>query len=181
MKLFSLREECKIASSVVTQFTQILGDLLALQHSELCKQLKGILRNNGTDTANIDGLDDMLNSSAAANDACENLNSAVKLDRYMQNMHYYVSPKEFLINPVYDDKCYTEQYVPILQTLQGLLKHKDVLAKVLNGQTSSDYVLRDICYGSKVNTRPFFSSDQKHYKSFSIMMNLLSSVHWDQK
>ena len=116
MKLFSLREECKIASSVVTQFTQILGDLLALQHSKLCKQLKGILRNYGTDTANIDGLDDMLNSS------CENLNSAVKLDRYMQNMHYYVSPKEFLMNPVYDDKCYTEQYVPILQTLQRSFK-----------------------------------------------------------
>ena len=153
MKLFSLREECKIASSVVTQFTQILGDLLALKHSELCKQLKGIMRNNGTDTANIDGLDDMLNSS------CENLNSAVKLDRYMQNMHYYVSPKEFLMNPVYDDKCYTEQYVPILQTLQGLLKHKDVLAEVLNGDSSSDSVLRDICDGSKVNTHPYFSSD----------------------
>ena len=47
---------------------------------------------------------------------------------------------------------FTCQYIPILETVK--------VTEVLNGHISTDETL-DICHGSKVNSSPFFSGDEK--------------------
>lgn len=78
-------------------------------------------------------------------------------------------------------------YVPILQTLESLLKHEDVLSEVKNGHASLDkQILCDYCDGSLYSQNELFASDpsslqiQLYFDDFEIV-NPLGSYTKRQK
>ena len=161
LKLLKLREKSKVSSSVITEVSQILLDLLELQQNHLCKKLTQVLQENGVDIDNIHGLTDILNGTSDAAAACMTINSSQKLNKYAKTNFFHVEPQEYLMAPDTYGNRFTCQYIPILETIKGLLKQKTVRTEVLNGHVSTDEILRDICDGSKVNSSPFFSGDEK--------------------
>jgi len=54
----------------------------------------------------------------------------------------------------------TMQYIPILNTLNALLKHEDVLAEVVNGHISSDDIIRDFCDASNFRNCQLFQEEE---------------------
>ena len=82
-----------------------------------------------------------------------------KLTDYIKAKREYVNPKEIIIGfDAMKQKNDTIQYVPILESLDVILKHEDVLEAVVTHKPSSDGRLRSFSDGSLCKTNPLFSS-----------------------
>lgn len=93
----------------------------------------------------------------------EKFSNTRTLNKYITNKFGVVHPVEEVlgINET-SGKKETMQYIPVLKTLEQLLKHEDVLAEVLNGHKSNDGFLSDFCDGECYKNNPLFQGEQKN-------------------
>lgn len=53
-------------------------------------------------------------------------------------------------------------YIPLLKTLERMLKNNILLSEVLNGHQSTDGILRDYCDGESFQQHPLYSNNIQH-------------------
>ena len=83
----------------------------------------------------------------------------------MKQQFTYVEPEEYILGSGPLNKPESMQYIPILRTLNALLKHEDVLGQVLENHRSQDGMIRDFCDGDVFKNSPLF---QRHENALQI-------------
>ena len=83
----------------------------------------------------------------------------------MKQQFTYVEPEEYILGSGPLNKPESMQYIPILRTLNALLKHEDVLGQVLENHRSQDGMVRDFCDGDVFKNSPLF---QRHENALQI-------------
>lgn len=81
-----------------------------------------------------------------------------RLNDYAKEELCYIEPVEIVLGQNTNGINITMQYVPILKTIEALLKHEDVLAEVMQGHQSLDGKLRDFCDAANYQNNNIFQS-----------------------
>ncbi len=158
MFLLSMKEFNKVPQSACNKIADQMQSTVELSNENLGDRIQKILQEKGCVTAEDISLA-VAEQNACAADACEGLNSGYKLDKFAKSRLNVVDPEDIILGIGDDGKPRTMQYVPILQSLQQLLKHEDVMSQVLSGHSSQDGRLRDFCDGSLYKENALFKND----------------------
>lgn len=179
LRLLSLREDHRLPSIAVKEFTNHLQDLMALQQAEIITKVMGVLKDNEIDPKT---LTDIMSTTSNAEASCHALRSVRKFDAYVKNNLNFIQPQEFIIGYDESGMATSSQYIPILATLKDLLQYEDVYNEVINGHKSKDHVLRDLCDGRMIADNPLFGTDPTalqlilYYDEFTVVNPLGSKV-----
>ena len=155
--LLELREHHKTTGAACDFVSQKIKVLMEKERYSYQQQIRTNLNENNININNE--LESLLSSSGACSDALEGFSSSYQLNTYVKDKDFYVEPVEIQLgyNPQLS-RFETFQYIPILKTLQALLKHDDVLAEVFHGNRSTDGIFRDYVDGKNCNNNNLFSS-----------------------
>jgi len=105
-----------------------------------------------------------LASKSKISKSLEKFRTEKSLNRYFSNKPEFVTPVEIRLGENSTTKCIeTCQYVPILKTLESLLKHDDVLSQVFEDKEN----IRHFKDGEVFKINPLFSQTEN-----SLLINL---------
>ncbi|XP_072016668.1 uncharacterized protein [Amphiura filiformis] len=141
---------------------------------EISSKVNECLRENGVDLDQLqqNGLTEALEKTAYEK-AFTHFSDQRKLNTYVNENFNHVSPVEYVLGGNRNPKKESFQYVPILKTIENLLKHEDVFSEIYEGHTSHDNVLGDFCDGDNFKQNALFAEDpmslqiQLYYDDFT--------------
>lgn len=145
-----------MTSATCTFTANKMKDLLDISQADLAKKVTNLLTDANIQIEQVQGLKQVLTNASGYSKACAKFSSTKKLDKYVASNYAYLAPIEYVLGMNENGKNDTYQYVPILNSIEALLKHEGVLAQVIEDHVSHDGKLRDICDGSKIKESTFF-------------------------
>ena len=178
-KLLKLRENHNLSSSSISAVVDIIKNVGNKVKDNLIQQYRLLSENQ--DFEDWPAVVNSLSNNTELDEICENLDSQRKLESFAERNLFVVKPVELVVQ-TNDSTRETFQYVPILQTLEYLLKFEDIFAEVINGHRSSDRKLRDICDGNLFKQNTLYSSNENalqvilYYDDFNIVNPLGNRV-----
>jgi len=100
-----------------------------------------------------------LASKSKISKSLEKFRTEKSLNRYFSNKPEFVTPVEIRLGENSTTKCIeTCQYVPILKTLESLLKHDDVLSQVFEDKENPTPLIRHFKDGEVFKINPLFKA-----------------------
>ena len=158
--VLKLREEKKLPANACSDVVCELSELFTLQSVEIRESVIRVLNRNGIEPGTIDGFEEILSPFDRVFQACSNLKTQQKQNKFFAQNFEFVEPEEILLGHDENGKPETYMYIPIKKLLQALLKHDDVFAEVVNGHASPDGRLRDYCDGQAFRQNHAFSMNE---------------------
>jgi hypothetical protein len=155
--LLHLREKSKLPSNAVVAVAKEIIDMLGYHHAEVSDNIIKYIDETLENEEQKYKIRDIFNCQTSIESACNMLNTDYNINKYVRDNFGYVTPVAYnLASERTSSKHGKYQYVPILETLQQLLKHNDVFSYVINGHQSTDNVLRNFCDGQFYKNNDFF-------------------------
>ena len=154
--LLGLREEHKTSSAACEYVATNVAEIVKSYRESMTQKLNHTLQQEGFDMNLVDQMG--LSDESQYEKAFDEFSTQASLERYVSGHSDFVQPVEYILgqNAKGDDE--TMQYVPIIETLQALLRKDDVFAEVYNGHFSQDETLQDYCDGTHFKDNALFSS-----------------------
>ncbi|CAC5371105.1 unnamed protein product [Mytilus coruscus] len=166
--LLQLREKSKLPSNAIVTVVKEISEMIGYHHAEVSKDIIQIVNATSENEEFKNDIRESLNCQSTVESACNSLNSEYNLNKFVIENFGFVKPVEYnLASHRTSSKQGKYQYIPILETIQQLLKHDDVFSFVINGHCSTDGILRDFCDGEFYSKNELFSADSK---SLEIML-----------
>ncbi|XP_041472583.1 uncharacterized protein LOC121421848 [Lytechinus variegatus] len=151
--ILSLREKHKLPLSTANAILREISELWRIHEHHLTSKFQELLAHHPHELDQFNISSDVLHHLSALSSEHEQL-------KYFRCSLGLVEPQTHKLNINSND---TLQYVPIIDSLQCLLKHNDVLAHVLNfkygPQEGNHFVLTDFCDGSLYKENPLFQTN----------------------
>lgn len=104
--------------------------------------------------------------------------NAMRMKYYKENLKF-VEPLAHELGPDENGKIRYARYVPILDSLKGILQHDDVMAAVMHLENTLPNVLRDFKDGLYLSRTSCTKKIPMLSKFSSILMNSKLPIHWD--
>ena len=172
--LLYLREKYLATGKTCTFVSDEIADLMEQCRQEISCKVNECLRENGVDLDQLqqNGLTEALEKTAYEK-AFTHFSDQRNLNAYVNENFNHVSPVEYVLGEDRNNKKETFQYVPILKTIENLLKHEDVFSEIYEGHASHDNVLGDFCDGDNFRQNALFAEDpmslqiQLYYDDFT--------------
>ena len=166
--LVELKKDFNSTTECTRYISEKMKEIIRLDREKLISEIKGSLARNQP-TFKIDLETEALMS-------CESpfalsfgkFTGQKSLNNHVCSRESYIASKQISLG--YDsvlNKDETMQYVPILDSLRGILKHEDVVSYVLNASGSEEGILSSYMDGSIYKSSPFF---QRHPQALQIIL-----------
>lgn len=152
--VLKVKETHSLPKTTVNKLLQDLYSVLTCAQLHQNEQIKSELISQGIGAEGISAVLETIEKNSPLH-VLDYFGSEENQERFIKNKTYYVSPVEYCLD---ETKMATYMYVPILESLQSLLKHDDVLREVLNThQNCGRGVLHNFCDGELYRSNPLFS------------------------
>jgi len=157
-----LREINKISGEACEQIRQHVGTMLSSSRETLLSSVQNKMLELGATSLMSSAICDILLSETPHEAACRTLATEYNVNQYVEANFGYVKPVQYKLKNLdeSDDNVEYMQYIPLLESLQELLKNDDIFSAVMNSHRSKDRKLRDFCDGSYCRQHPLFANDE---------------------
>ena len=155
--LLGLREELKTSSAACEYVASNVAEIINSYRKSLSRKFTHTLQQEGLDMNLVDQMG--LSDESQYEKAFDEFATQASLEKYVSEHSDFVQPIEYILGQNAKGNDETMQYVPIIQTLQALLRKDDVFAEVYNGHFSSDETLQDFCDGTNFKDNVLFSTN----------------------
>lgn len=159
MALFSLKlqSQYNMPSKTVQKVVEDIHEMFGTVNEGTSNMITQHLQSNSISAELCHDISHMMHHSYNDPFAC--LGSNLKRSRYYQQNFGFVMPVSYNLGLNKFNKTCTFQYIPLLQTLQTLLRKDDIAEQVLHPPTHHPNVLRDFRDGSIFQKQEIFASD----------------------
>lgn len=156
--LLKLRELFKVSGKACTFIASQMADILEITSEKYSSNIRANFRTLELETETCMPEIQAPNCYRELKDIFLHFNDNRRLNEYAQEQLCYVEPVEIILGQNAKGANATVQYVPILKTIETLLKHEDVLAEVMQGHQSLDGKIRDFCDAANYQNNEIFRS-----------------------
>ena len=158
--LLELRETFNVTTECTCYISEKLKSMICQDRMWFNKAVKKSLVDNHNFELDYE-TDTILSSESLFSRSFAKFTGRKKLSEYIKSKPDFVNPNEIAIGfDAMKEKNDTIQYIPILETLNVILKHEDVLGTVITHKPSNDGRLNSFSDGSLCKANPLFSSHE---------------------